>query len=80
MDTPDTAATFIGFATRWEPYGGANEEDIFVAFGISTGEYKRRLWWALTLPGGPALDDMLRQKLLAYARAHDEPPTPAFGR
>ena len=67
MTEERSAETFVGFAGRWEPYGGADDEDIFVAFGISGAEYRRRLWWALNLPSGPDLDDDVRDRLREYA-------------
>jgi hypothetical protein len=79
MSDEVVAETFVSFAARWEPFGGADDEDIFVAFGISSAEYRRRLWWALNLPDGPYLDDLLRQRLLDYARAYDAPSKPAIG-
>jgi hypothetical protein len=72
-----SAETFVGFAVRWEPYGGAGDEDIFVAFGISSAEYRRRLWWALNLPGGPDLDDDIRDRLRVYAQAYHAPTSPS---
>lgn len=73
MTKERSAETFVGFAVRWEPYGGADDEEIFMAFGISGAEYRRRLWWALHLPDGPDLDDDVRDRLRAYAHAYHAP-------
>ena len=70
----------IDFALRWHHYDNdVGDEDIYPTFGITPGEYRRRLWYALNLPDTPALDEDTRTRLLDYARRYttDTMPTPS---
>lgn len=65
----------IDFALRWHHYDDdagddAGDEEIYPTFGISPGDYRRRLWYALNLPNAPAIDEHTRTRLLAYARRY----------
>ena len=41
------AERLIEFAIKWAPYGGANEEEILVHFGMSRLRFIERLWQVL---------------------------------
>jgi len=44
-EPPDFDADhLLGFARRWEPYGGPTDEDTFIQFGMSRARFNRELW------------------------------------
>jgi hypothetical protein len=43
--TPDTE--ILAFAVRWLPFGGAPGEDVYVTFGLTHEQFRRRLADAL---------------------------------
>ncbi len=75
MNAPTTALThprlpfdaghMIDFALRWYRWGGGNDQDIFVEFGISSDEFCRRLLEAIPSAG---LDEFVAMDISAVYR------------
>nr|WP_080606205.1 hypothetical protein [Rhodococcus opacus] len=64
---PDTeAAHLIHFARRWEPFGGATEEEILVQFGMTTHRFIERLWQVL------AESHCAEEEILRLARVYPQ--------
>jgi hypothetical protein len=57
----------VAFAVKWEPYGGASAEDVFVEFGIDMSEYRRRLFVMLSRSDRGGVRAPLRNRLIAYS-------------
>ncbi|KAF0957191.1 hypothetical protein MLGJGCBP_07906 [Rhodococcus sp. T7] len=65
---PDVEAErLIAFASRWAPYGGATEEDVYVHFGLTKGHFIERLWQAV--PESSCSQDELSEMARAYPHA-----------
>lgn len=64
FDPPD----LVGFAVRWQPYGGADASEVLVCFGISLRAYGERLHAALAGSAhGIVMTHQVRDDLIAYA-------------
>lgn len=53
----------VQHALRWLPFGGARPEDMFILFGLTPNDYRRRLATAVQR-FGDALDQDIRQQLV----------------
>jgi hypothetical protein len=68
MATQNPGDALVDFAVKWEPFGGAPTEEVFVAFGLDMREYKRRLFVRLSKPDrAGSIDPTLRGRLIAYS-------------
>ncbi|WAM19955.1 hypothetical protein [Rhodococcus sp. JS3073] len=61
-------AELIHFANTWAPYGGASDEDILVAFGMSKNRFHDALRHALHQTGCHA--QTIEQLTAAYSRTN----------
>ncbi|WP_415972264.1 hypothetical protein [Rhodococcus sp. 077-4] len=73
------AHELIDFAVRWIPYGGAGDEEIWVAFGLNAAGYRRRLHAALECTSHTALDDATRAHLQLQIQLRTSTPRPLVG-
>lgn len=73
------ARDLIDFAARWAPFGGADDEEIWVSFGLRAGEYRRRLRLILDLPNPALLDNAMRERLRICSRRLNAAPRPLVG-
>ncbi|WP_338888736.1 DUF3263 domain-containing protein [Rhodococcus sovatensis] len=82
--TPDTLRErdrMLAFAVQWMPYGGGDDEDIMIAFGIPSETYFRRLRHLLAGPGRPVdLDAQTVEALLRLCRGRLEHSAASVGR
>ncbi|RYF41842.1 MAG: hypothetical protein EOO27_45870 [Comamonadaceae bacterium] len=62
------AARLIEFASMWAPYGGANEEEILVHFGMSRPRFIERLWQVLPE------SNCAREEMRSLASTYTAPP------
>lgn len=58
------AEILIAFASKWAPYGGATEAEIFVHFGMTSHRFIDRLWNVV------AESDCTREELRSLASAY----------
>ncbi|TQC49661.1 hypothetical protein EEB14_08520 [Rhodococcus sp. WS4] len=66
---PDTEAErLLEFASRWAPFGGAPEGEIFVHFGMTKRRFIERLWQVLL--GSTWPQDELRIFASVYPKPH----------
>jgi hypothetical protein len=56
----------VAFATRWEPYGGGGEDEIFPLFGIPVREFYRRVHDLVDASPSPELDEVTRNRLRTF--------------
>nr|WP_082833590.1 hypothetical protein [Rhodococcus sp. LB1] len=63
------AARLIEFASMWAPYGGANEEEILVHFGMSRPRFIERLWQVL--PESNCAGEEIRSLASTYSAPQD---------
>ncbi|PBC52109.1 hypothetical protein CJ179_01540 [Rhodococcus sp. ACS1] len=63
------AELLIAFASKWAPYGGATEAEIFVHFGMTSHRFIDRLWQVVPE------SDCTREELRSLASAY-----PHYGR
>lgn len=71
----DEANLHIEFASMWVPYGGANEEEILVRFGMTTGEFIGRLWHLV--PESSCDQEEIRRLASVYPRQEPQHVFPA---
>ncbi|MEU2258195.1 DUF3263 domain-containing protein [Nocardia xishanensis] len=67
----------LEFATEWAPYGG-NDEEAYLRFGLTPGEFHRRLIHLLASPAARALGGATITKL--REQCIDRLSRPAAGR
>lgn len=63
----DALDPLVAFAVKWDPYGGANAEDVLVEFGLDMSEYRRRLFQKLSHPDRARVSAPLRNRLISYS-------------
>ena len=71
------AERLIEFASMWAPYGGPNDEEILVHFGMSRLRFTERLWQVI--PGANCVLEEIRTLASAYPaprRADNPHPVP----
>ncbi|OZC88503.1 hypothetical protein CH254_11320 [Rhodococcus sp. 06-412-2C] len=73
------AHELVDFAVRWIPYGGAGDEEIWVAFGLNPAGYRRRLHAALQCTPDTVLDEATRAHLQLQIQLRTSTPRPLVG-
>ncbi|MDV6264616.1 hypothetical protein [Rhodococcoides yunnanense] len=73
------AHELIDFAVRWIPYGGAADEEIWIAFGLDSAGYRRRLQAALECTPRTVLDEATRAHLQLHTQLRSSAVRPLVG-
>ncbi len=66
----------LEFATEWAPYGGNDDDEAFVRFGLRSKEFHTRLPRLLQSPAGRALSGATMSALREQCRERLDKPTP----
>ena len=63
----------LAFAMKWRHWGGGDDEDIFVQFGLNTCQYFLRVRKLLSTPAAAALspDEKAHLRQICFTRLHD---------
>lgn len=71
--SPSDAQEALAFAMKWRHWGGGDDEDIFVQFGLNTCQYFLRVRKLLSTPAAAALspDEKAHLRQICFTRLHD---------
>lgn len=75
-DLPAEAVRMLDFARRWAPFGGADAEDIFMGFGISSRRFFLRIQRLITQHPAAVPNPAVRDELAAVCVDRLDHPDP----